>query len=286
MSATTEQPLYGVLGYPVSHSRSPALHCYWLKKYAGGGVYLPLAVPPAALPVALKSLVAGGFQGFNVTIPHKEAICPLLDVLDVSAQQVGAVNTVVISHSKCKKVLTGYNTDVTGYAEGLVAGATGLKLMGASAAIIGSGGAARAVALALKQHGVATIIFLARNERAATAIIGDCALGAGAGVLPFSPQMPPLSVDLVVNTTPLGMKGQDALHFPWQVLSKSCVISDCVYNPLQTTLLREAVEHGHTPVDGLGMFLGQAAVAFALWTGIKPEIDETARRLALGQTAG
>lgn len=282
MSALRQDLLFGVLGYPVGHSRSPALHTYWLKKYAGGGAYFPIAVPPSQLPVALKSLVAGEFQGFNVTIPHKEAICALLDSLDTTAKQVGAVNTVVVTNRDGRPYLTGYNTDVVGYADGLIAGAPQLQLKGASAAIIGSGGAARAVALALKQHGISTMVFLARNEQAAAAIIKDTGL-SNASIVAFPGAIKPLSMDVLVNTTPLGMKGQAALDFPWQSLQQSCVVSDCVYNPLVTAFLREAAEHGHTTVDGLGMFLGQAAAAFALWTGIKPDIDETARRLALGQ---
>ncbi|MFN7902508.1 MAG: shikimate dehydrogenase [Holosporales bacterium] len=268
-----------VLGWPVGHSRSPRLHRYWLQQAGLLGTYDALPIQPASLGTALREIVFG-FDGFNVTIPHKEAIIPFLDDVTAEVAQVGACNTVVIKNKK----LFGHNTDVLGYWRGLNEQCPSiLERKDSLVAIIGAGGAAKAVVAALKKQEFKNFCFFVRNVDAAREIIKHFGL-YGARILNLTRGIFSLSdeVGLVVNTTPLGMTGMPVLDFSLERLRGRPIVSDCVYNPIQTEFLKDAQRLGLIAVDGIGMFLYQAAAAFTLWTGITPSIDAKALRLARG----
>jgi shikimate dehydrogenase len=269
-----------VLGWPVGHSRSPRLHRYWLEKTGLSGSYDAIPVKPQSLGIALRE-IAFGFDGFNVTIPHKETILPFLDDMTAEVAQVGACNTVIIKERK----LFGHNTDVLGYWRGLSEQFPEIgDRKGRLVAIIGAGGAAKAVVTALKKHSFENFCFFVRNVDAAREMTENLGL-VGARILNLTGGVTSVSdeVGLVINTTPLGMTGMPRLDFPLERLHGSPIVSDCVYTPVKTELLSHARNLGLGVVDGVGMFLHQAAAAFTLWTEIAPPLDAQARQLALGE---
>lgn len=272
----------GVMGWPVGHSRSPRLHGHWLAQYAVDGAYVPFAVPPDGLERALRALPALGVRGVNLTIPHKEAALALMDRLDASAARIGAVNTVVVGEDGS---LEGRNTDAYGFIENLRQNAgAGWQVPNGPALVLGAGGAARAVLVALADAGV-PLIRLANRTRARAQALAD-ALG---------PHLPcPLQVvewdaiatvladtALLVNTTSLGMSGQPPLALSLCGLRADALVSDIVYTPLLTPLLADAQARGHATVDGLGMLLHQARPGFHAWFGIDPAVTPALRRAVL-----
>lgn len=277
MSISGAAKLAGVMGWPVAHSRSPALHGYWLERYGIDGAYLPMAVKPENLRAALRALPLLGFAGCNVTIPHKEEALHLVDAVEASAQRAGGVNTIVVdAHGK----LVGSSTDGYGFINALRAKAPGFEPGRAPTVILGAGGAARAIIAALLEDGAREIRLVNRTpERAARLAreLGDRVRGmawesrgaalAGAGLL--------------VNATSLGMEGQPGLDLPLHDLPRDAVVNDIVYVPLETPLLSAARGRGNLCVDGLGMLLHQAQPGFKAWFGIKPEVDEGLRQAVL-----
>jgi shikimate dehydrogenase len=255
----------GLIGFPVGHSLSPAIHNHWIAQYGLRGKYEAHAVAPEHLRDAMRRLVDEGYAGFNITIPHKQAAMDLCDTLDNTAHAVGAVNTVKIEDGR----LRGFNTDAAGFIENIRHGAPDFDFSRGAALVIGAGGAARAVVYGLRQAGAKTIRIANRTQEHAEKLARDFGIGlqeceSGAEGLK--------DVALLVNTTPLGMKGQPSLGFDVSLLPADAVVNDIVYNPLETTLLRDASARGLRTVGGLGMLLHQAAAAFEIWTGIRPEI--------------
>jgi shikimate dehydrogenase len=266
--------LAGVMGWPVGHSRSPRLHGYWLERYGIDGTYVPLAVPPAHFAQALRMLALIGFRGVNVTVPHKEAALAAVDTLDRTARRIGAVNTVTMEPDGS---LRGTNTDAIGFLEHLKASAPAWQPDSGPAVVIGAGGAARAVIVALQDAGVREIRLVNRTRERAEQLA--MALDGGIGVLPWVARNSALeSAALVVNTTTLGMTGQPALEIDLAALSPGACVFDCVYAPLETALLAQARARGYVAIDGLGMLIHQARPGFAAWFGIDPEVDATLRR--------
>jgi shikimate dehydrogenase len=266
--------LAGVMGWPVGHSRSPRLHGYWLERYGIDGTYVPLAVPPAHFAQALRMLALIGFRGVNVTVPHKEAALAAVDTVDETARRIGAVNTVTMEPDG---TLKGTNTDGVGFLAHLTASAPDWTPASAPAVVIGAGGAARAVIVALQDAGVRNIRLVNRTRDRAEQLA--MALDGSIGVLPWVARNSALAgAALVVNTTTLGMGGQPPLDLDLAALAPGSCVFDCVYAPLETPLLAQAKSRGLTAIDGLGMLIHQARPGFAAWFGVEPEVDDGLRR--------
>ena len=269
--------LAGVMGWPIGHSRSPALHGYWLRRYGIAGVYVPLAVQPERLEQALRALPALGFAGCNLTVPHKEAAFRLVDHLDAAARRTGSVNLVIVRPDGS---LEGRSTDGYGYVESLRQGAPDWQPGRSTVALLGAGGAARAIAAALLDAGETRIRVINRSDARTEALAQD--LGAGIEAWPWSLRHIALAgCHLLVNTTTLGMTGQPPLALDLALLPRHAIVSDIVYVPLETPLLAAARERGNTAVDGLGMLLHQARPAFAAWFGVDPAVDDGLRQAVL-----
>ena len=271
----------GVIGWPVAHSLSPRLHSFWLKEYGIDGAYIPLAVKPENLPLALWALPALGFRGVNVTVPHKEQALQLVDKADSAARRVGAVNT--ISFNKNGQLL-GSNTDAYGFMENLQVNAPEW-ISKKPALVIGAGGAARAVCAGLLDAGVPEVRVCNRTIARATSLAND--LGGPIQTLSWRDRVEAAGgVGLLVNTTNLGMVGEPSLDMPLTKLPTGALVTDLVYAPLMTTLLTEAQARGNPVVDGLGMLLHQAAPGFAAWYGRKPVVSALLRAHVLGINNG
>ena len=271
-------PLAGVIGSPVAHSRSPALHGYWLRRYGIRGHYIPMDVGQADLAEALRTLPKLGFVGLNVTIPHKETVLGLADVVTDRAALIGAANTLVFR--KDGKVYAD-NSDGTGFIANLRQHAPHWNPGSGPAAVLGAGGAARAVVAALIEAGVPEIRIANRTKQRAEAVRAD--LGAKVVVHDWVKAGNMLDgAATVVNTTSLGMVGKPDLRVPLDALDRHAVVTDLVYTPLRTQFLIEAEDLGCTVVDGLGMLLHQAAPGFERWFGHKPEVDDATRRAVMG----
>ncbi len=256
--------LAGVIGWPVGHSRSPRLHNHWLARHGIDGAYVPLPVAPADLPAAVRGLRAAGFLGANVTVPHKEAVLALCDRVLPAGQRAGAVNTLVFGPDG----ITGTNTDGVGFIENLRA--HGVDPAAGPALLLGAGGAARAIAAALLDLGVPVAVANRSADRA-TAL---AAALPGLQVRPWAERGAALNeAALLVNTTVLGMMGQDALPMPLDGAAPGLAVSDIVYAPMVTPLLAEAAARGFRTVGGLGMLLHQAVAGFASWFGVTPAVD-------------
>ena len=270
-------PLAGVIGSPIAHSRSPALHAYWLKRYGLKGHYVPLDIAQSDLRDALRMMPKMGFVGCNVTIPHKEAILQIADVVTDRAALIGAANTLIFR--KDGKIHAD-NTDGAGFIANLRQNAPHWKPASGPAVVFGAGGAARAVIAALIEVGVPEIRLTNRTRARAEAIKADF----GAKITVQEWVQAPAMLDgaaTVVNTTALGMTGKSDFNVPLETLSPTALVTDIVYTPLTTQFLIEAQDKGCTVVDGLGMLLHQAAPGFERWFGQRPEVDEATRAAVL-----
>lgn len=265
--------LAGVIGWPVEHSSSPRLHGYWLQKHRVDGAYVPLAVEPGHFGQALRVLAHLGFRGVNVTLPYKEAALAVVDVVHPLARRVGAVNTVTV---RADGSLEGTNTDAYGFMEHLRASAPDWRARDGPAVVIGAGGAARAVCVALVDAGVPEVRVVNRTLARAEALA--LAIGEPLRVLPWINRAGALQdAVLVVNSTLQGMVGQPPLDLDLASLPDHGVVYDIVYTPLETPLLKAAAARGHRVVDGLGMLLHQARPGFRAWFGVEPEVTEELR---------
>jgi shikimate dehydrogenase len=286
----SETRLTGLLGWPVAHSLSPAMHNAAAAALGLDLVYLPLAVHPDLLAEAVRGLAALGFRGANVTVPHKEAVMPLLDAIDPAAAAIGAVNTIVVSGQPSapqaeRPHLTGYNTDWSGFLAHL--SELGLTIDGRQSLILGAGGSARAVAYALASAGGRAHIF-ARREAQAQQLVAALAAHCPAGSLATNawPALAQARNDfpeaaLIINTTPLGMT-PNVDSSPWPesaALPEGAFIYDLVYNPAETRLMGQARAAGLKASNGLGMLLRQGAHSFQLWTGLEPDLAVMAQAL-------
>jgi shikimate dehydrogenase len=271
-------PLAGVIGSPVAHSRSPALHGYWLRRYGLKGHYIPMDIAQNDLRQALELLPKLGFVGLNVTIPHKEAILGLADIITDRAALIGAANTLIFR--KDGKIHAD-NTDGSGFIANLRQNAPNWHPNSGPAAVLGAGGAARAVIAALIEVGVPEIRLANRTRPRAETLRSD--FGAKVVVYDWVQAGNMLEgAATVVNTTSLGMVGKPDFRVPLDALDPKALVTDLVYAPLKTTLLIAAEEAGCTVVDGLGMLLHQAVPGFERWFGQRPEVDEATRRAVLG----
>lgn len=262
--------LAGVMGWPVGHSLSPSLHGFWLETLGVDGAYVPLAVAPENFFDVLRLLPKLGLRGANVTIPHKEAALKACDEIDEVAQRIGAVNTVVV---RPDGKLWGTNTDAFGFIENLKWRCADWTAEAGAATVIGAGGAARAVVVALLDAGVPQVNLINRTRTRAETLAA--AFGDRVRVRDWETRALALAdTALLVNTTSLGMTGQPPLELDLAPLPKEAVVCDIVYVPLETDLLKAAKAKGYRTVDGIGMLLHQARPGFAAWFGIEPQVSD------------
>jgi len=272
-------PLAAVIGSPIAHSRSPVLHTHWLKRYGIAGHYIPMDVAQADIADVIRMMPKMGFVGANVTIPHKETVLGLADLVTDRAALIGAANTLIFR--KDGKIHAD-NTDGYGFIENLRSGAPNWNPKSGPAAVFGAGGAARAVLASLIDVGVQEIRLSNRTRARAEALRAE--FGAKIAVYDWVQAGNMLDgAATVVNSTSLGMVGKPELRVPLDGLSKTAVVTDLVYTPLETGLLKYAKSIGCQTVDGLGMLIYQAAPAFERWFGQRPVVDEEVRRVVLGQ---
>ncbi len=267
----------GIIGWPVTHSRSPLLHGHWLATLAIAGAYERIPVPPEEIAGFLAGFAQSGFVGGNVTIPHKEAAYTATrDTADPVASFLGAANTLWLEDGR----LMSANTDVAGFLGNLDEATPGWDAAGGPALVLGAGGAARAIVYGLDRRGFGPIHLVNRTRARAEAI---------AALFPASARVAEEAdvarllgeARVLANTTSLGMKGQPPLEFDLAPARDDLVVTDAVYVPLRTPLLERARARGLRAVDGLGMLLHQAVPSFARWFGVTPAVTPALRNLLL-----
>jgi shikimate dehydrogenase len=274
---TNKIPLAGVIGTPIAHSKSPEIHGYWLKKYNIAGAYIPMDVNTSNLKEVLKVLPKAGFVGVNITIPHKETVLELADLVTDRATLIGAANTLIFR--KDGKIHAD-NTDGYGFLENLKSGAPNWNPSAGPATVLGAGGAARAVISSLLDSGVPEILLTNRTKIRAESLAEN--FGNRVKVIDWVQAGNILEGSaLVVNTTALGMVGKKEMRIPLDGLSINTIVTDLVYTPLETDLLTTARQIGCVTIDGLGMLLHQAVPGFERWFGLRPTVDNDTRAIAL-----
>lgn len=257
----------GIIGYPIEHSLSPAMQNAAIKKIGIDYSYIAMPVNPYQLKQAILGLKVLGFKGFNVTIPHKINIIPLLDEIDDHAKMIGAVNTVVIQQGK----MIGYNTDSVGFITALEK--NNFTVHGKHAILLGAGGAALAVIWGLITSGITSLTIGVRNVNKAKPLITKFENYIKINVLDWSDKSFHLalkSCDLLINATPLGMAPyiEQTPPVEWELITKKTFVCDLIYNPISTKFLNLAKENGNHIMNGEGMLVEQGAAAFKLWTGL------------------
>lgn len=262
-----------VTGHPIKHSRSPKIHGHWLAQHGIVGSYQAIDVAPEDFAQFLATLQANGYRGGNVTIPHKEAAFALVDRRDEAAEEIGAVNTLWFEDG----ILWGGNTDGHGFAANLDDHAPGWASNG-PAVVLGAGGASRAIIHALKQRGVADIRIVNRTLARAQELRDRFGAGVTAHGTAATGELL-ADAGLLVNTTALGMQGDETLAANPALLSDHAIVNDIVYVPLETPLLAAARARKLKTVDGLGMLLNQAVPGFERWFGVRPQVTAELRAL-------
>lgn len=262
-----------VIGHPIKHSRSPLIHGTWISTYRIDGSYEPIDVAPADLPAFVQRLRDGEFAGGNVTIPHKEAVFALCDSVDPLAEKIGAVNTLV---ARPGGEVHGFNTDFMGFLGNLDQNAPNWSDGLETAIVLGAGGAARAVLVALQHRGVKTVHILNRSAGKAEVLAKELGGPFVPGALADYAKLAP-DAGLLVNTTSVGMHDTRFEELSLDHLPQSALVTDIVYVPLLTPLLLDAKASGRRTVDGLGMLLHQAVPGFEAWFGVRPEVTASLR---------
>ncbi len=266
-----------VLGWPVTHSRSPLIHNHWIKTLGiKDAIYEKHGVPPEELGATLSSFRGEGVTGANVTVPHKEAVFAALSHHDDAARRLKAVNTIV----DCGTHFEGRNTDGYGFMANLKAEAPDADFTSKPAMVLGAGGAARAILVALADAGVPEICLVNRTVEKAAELLTELDVNGAALSWDEAPNALE-GVGLLVNTSSLGMTGMDPLELSLEKLDPSALVTDIVYSPLETDLLARARTRGNVTVDGLGMLLHQAVPGFEAWFGVRPEVTPDLRALIL-----
>jgi shikimate dehydrogenase len=264
-----------VIGWPVAHSRSPFIHRFWLESLNIAGSYELAAVAPADFPDFVRNLAGHGFVGANVTLPHKQTAFALCDVTLPAAERLKAVNTLWIERGQ----LYGDNTDCAGFLGAMDQDAPGWDRDPGAALVLGAGGAARAIVYALLLRNVTRIFLVNRTRERAMELAAD--FGTPVEVVDYGDLPGAIAgAGLLVNTTSLGMRGQPPLAIDLAPLPPHAVVSDIVYVPLETPLVKAARAHGLRAVSGIGMLLHQAVPGFARWFGKKPQVTVELRGLA------
>jgi len=270
-------PLAGVVGWPISQSRSPALHGYWLKRYGIAGYYVPLGIAPQDFENGIRSLPRLGFRGVNITLPYKQTVLPLADKISDRAALIGAANTLIFRDDGG---IYADNTDGYGFIENLRQNAPGWSARTGPCLVLGAGGAARGIVSALVTEG-APEIRIANRTRQRAEILKD-QYGARITIVDWNRAADAMDGAMtIINTTSLGMTGQPDLNISFRAAPGAAIATDIVYNPLITPFLREAAASGLTTVDGLGMLLHQAVPGFRQWFEHSPEVDAELRDAVL-----
>ena len=286
MQLTGKTRVLGIFGDPVAHSMSPAMQNQALQQAGINAVYVPFHVPAEQLPPAVAAIRSLGLWGVNVTVPHKEAISSLLDEIDPAARLIGAVNTVINRQGR----LIGFNTDGLGFlhslAEDLQFNPQGKRIL-----LMGAGGACRAALVSLCQAGALWVGIANRTRSRAEALVSEFAdIFPAVSFEPFGIATEELrratqNIDLLANTSAVGLKGEVFGGLPWEDLPEEVAVYDMVYSQTGTPLVQEATRRGHRASDGLGMLAGQGEEAFALWTGERPSVG-LMKRCLLSELTG
>ena len=261
--------LYGIIGHPLGHTLSPRLHNWGFQRLGVKAAYMAFPTPPERLGAFIQAVRTLPVAGLSVTIPHKEAVIPLLDSVSPLCVQTGAVNTLVWEEG----MLIGHNTDVVGFVSPLLE----REHIPASALVLGAGGAAKAVLAGLRDIGVRDVTVANRNFERAAALAAQFKTN----VVEWE-RRGSVDAHLVVNTTPMGMAGKapEESPLPQEYWTPGHLAYDLVYNPRETVFLRQARQAGSATIDGLSMFAAQGAAQFKLWTGLDLPMDETRELLA------
>jgi shikimate dehydrogenase len=269
--------LAGVMGWPVAQSRSPVIHNHWIQQCGLNGAYGLFPVQPGNVEEAVRGLRALGIAGCNITIPHKVDAMKLMDVVDPLAQRIGAINTI---HVQADGSMHGYNNDCFGYIQSIRDAKPDWRADAGPVVVLGAGGAARAVVVGLLDTGATEVRLINRTQAKADQLAAE--FGNGVKALCWSERDEALDgAAMLVNTTNQGMYNQPALDIRLDALPREALVSDVIYIPLETDLLKRARERGHVTVNGLGMLLNQARPAFHKWFGVMPEITDELRRKIL-----
>jgi shikimate dehydrogenase len=263
----------GLIGWPVEHSRSPAMHNAAFAALGLDWRYILLPTPPDRIEAVVARIRSGELQGANVTIPHKQAVMAYLDEIDPAAQAVGAVNTIV----KQEERLIGFNTDILGFKRSLIE--TGVEVADQPCTVLGAGGSARAVVYVLHELGARSKVYARDAEKARSVHADSRPLGALSEIDP--------ATKLIVNTTPVGLS-PNVTASPWPAdvsLPKQALIFDLLNNPARTKFMQQAEQAGLRAINGWDMLVYQGAAAFAKWTGVEPPVDVMKRALAASMKA-
>lgn len=273
----TNEPIKaGVIGWPIHHSRSPIIHNYWLNEQSINGSYETIAVSPEEADTFFKAFKTSGLAGFNITLPHKEAVIPYLDHIDEAATAIGAVNTVWLEDDK----MCGSNSDWIGFCDNLDHLAAGWDQHNEHALILGAGGAARGVIFALIKRGFKNITVANRTLSRAEELANHFGAAVKALELDQAEQAIEIST-LIINTTSLGMDKNPPLPLTLEGIRPDCLVTDIVYTPLETPLIKLAKSKGNQTVDGLGMLLHQAKMGSKLWFGGEPTVTDELRDIVM-----
>lgn len=255
---------YAVIGDPIAHSLSPFMHEIWFQENDIEASFLPIHVEPSKLKQACEALQLLGASGFNVTLPHKQAIIPLLDGIDDTAAKMNAVNTVVRNGKSFK----GSNTDGDGFVQSLL---TADPKLDSRVLLVGAGGAARGISFALKRAGFEDVTITNRTYRRAEELAEE----TGSKKLTKTEAEQNLDgFDIIIQTTSVGLAEDEALPISLEKVRKGTLAADIVYNPIDTPFLKKAEEKGCKTLNGVGMFVYQGAIGFEKWTGVKPDTEK------------
>ena len=274
MTLSGKAKLAGIIGWPVNHSLSPVLHGYWLAEYGIDGAMIPLAARVEDFAVVIDGVRRAGFRGVNVTVPHKEAAFAIAHRADQAAKSAGAANLLIFHDRE----IEARNSDSIGLAESLRENIGALQ--GASAVLLGAGGAARGAILALEMLGAGKIHLLNRDSRRAGILAASLAPQVKAAIEPGALgdwSAVASGAALLVNSTSAGMGANPPLDIDLSRLPQSAAVCDIVYNPLETKLLKDAAARGHKTIDGLGMLMHQAVPSFEAFFGVRPKVTPALR---------
>ena len=270
-------PVVAILGYPIHHSKSPRMHGYWLDQAGVLGYYVPLEIHPDNFEDALKNMPKQGFRGANVTIPHKERALEIADYVSERAKRIGAANTLYFD---ADGKIHADNTDGYGFITNLKKGAPEWNAKAGPALVLGAGGAARAILDALITEETPKLYLTNRTKERAQALASE--FGDTVEVLDWDNKNVVFSeVKTLINTTSLGMNGKGDLGLDFSQLTSAITVTDIVYTPLETDLLKHAKQPGCTCVDGLGMLIYQGIPGFSNWFGVAPKVTDELRELLL-----
>lgn len=255
---------YAVIGDPIAHSLSPFMHETWFRENGLDASFIPVHVEPSDLKQACESLQLLGASGFNVTLPHKQAIIPLLDGIDDTASMMNAVNTVVRNGAS----FYGTNTDGDGFVKSLL---TKNPSGDSKILLIGAGGAARGISFALKRGGFEDVTITNRTHRRAEELAFET---SSKSMMKAEAEHKLGDFDVIIQTTSVGLAEDEALPIGLQHVRAGALVADIVYNPIETPFLKRAEEEGCRTLNGVGMFVYQGAIAFEKWTGTMPDTEK------------